>query len=443
MARKVFISFLGTNNYLQTYYLLNGEKSSPVRFVQQALIELLCKDWTDRDCVMVFYTGGDNGAYKKNWLDNGQTRFHENEVLESIGLETTLKNMDLPMSIEGYEISEGFSETEIWNIFRCVYDKLQDNDELYFDVTHAFRSIPIFSAVLFNYARFMKHTRLVSIHYGAFEKLGPVYSVKELPLDQRIAPIIDLSSLVELQNTNIAASNFVEFGNVGKIAEQLQTTGQQTTKSQRSINMAIQCLKSELTKLDDYIQTCRMGDIRAGKYMKQIEAQFKTAMKAENLQISEKLLLEKIKEHLSVFKGEDTDNNIGAAVEWAYRYNMLQQTYTLGQEFIISKVVSTLSDKNPFKNTEKNRFRKYVSSLLGIPDGADYKDDLRIYADLTDELLRLEWMGKLRKEYDIIRINRNDLNHAKGNNKTVDEMKKDFRKAYDNCLEIIKSINEF
>lgn len=440
MARRVFISFLGTNNYLQTHYELNGIVSSPVRFIQQALIESLCKDWKEKDCVMIFYTGGNNGSYKKNWLDNGQTFFNEDENVESMGLYSILKGMDIPMSIEGYEISEGFSEEDIWSIFNCVYDKLQEHDEIYFDVTHAFRSIPLFSTVLFNYARFMKQTRLVSIHYGAFEKLGPVRAVLQIPLEQRIAPIIDLTSLVELQNTNVAASNFVEFGDVGTIAGQLDTDMMPDSKKQRSAYMAIQCLKSELTKLNDYIQTCRMGDIREGKYMKQIMAQFNTAMRAEHLQVSERLLLRKIKEHLSNFKAENTDDNIAAAVEWACRYNMLQQTYTLGQEFVISKVASLLNDRNPFDKSEKKRFRLYVGGLLGVPDGAVYKDDLAEYPELTDEFLASDWMKALRTEYDVLRKNRNALNHAKGGNKSVAMLKNEFRTSYDRCLEIIDRV---
>lgn len=37
MPRKVFISFLGTNNYVQCRYDINGVVSAPVRFVQEAL----------------------------------------------------------------------------------------------------------------------------------------------------------------------------------------------------------------------------------------------------------------------------------------------------------------------------------------------------------------------------------------------------------------------
>lgn len=439
MARKVFVSFLGTNNYLQTHYELKGKYSPAVRFIQQALIGFLCKDWTENDSVMIFYTGGANGSYIKNWLDNGQTFFNEDEQIEKVGLHTILQNMEFPMKIESYEIVEGFSEEDIWSIFGCVYSKLQEEDEIYFDVTHAFRSIPLFSTVLFNYTRFMKNTKLISIHYGAFEKLGPVRDVKGIPLDKRIAPIVDLTSLVDLQNTNVAASNFIEFGKVGTIARQLDVMLSPVTKEQRKSYTAIKCLKEELEKLDSYILTCRMADIRKGKYMKLILEQFNKAVQSKQLLSSEKLLLEKIKGNLSAFRGEDTEENIAAAVQWAARYGMLQQAYTLGQEFVITKVCKLLQEYSPYSDDKRGQksFRLYIGSILGIADHAEYDGELVKYKELTDELLAVNWIRRLREYYNVLRLNRNSLNHAKGGNKSVDDLKRDFDVAYQECMKIL------
>lgn len=438
MKRKVFISFLGTNNYIQTHYELNGICSPPVRFIQQALIGFLCKDWTSNDRVMIFYTGGSEGAYEKNWLDGGHTNLNKDSGVEKIGLYSTLKSMDFPMKIEGYEIVEGFSVKDIWSIFNCVYDKLQENDEIYFDVTHAFRSIPLFSTVLFNFTHFMKQTKLVSIHYGAFEKLGSARQVAELPLECRIAPIVDLTSLVHLQNTNVAANNFIEFGNIGTIADQLDASASPATRSQRESVEAIKCLKRELAKLNSYILTCQTSKIRKGAYMRVISEQFDKVMGSDKLLSSEKLLLKKIKDNLDAFKGETSDDNIAAAVDWAFRYGMIQQAYTLGQEFVITMTSNLLECRNPFGENEKRRFRTYISGVLGISCNSKYKDDLAEYYELTDKLLSMKWLQALRKEYDVLRRNRNDLNHASGRNKNIDDLKKEFESSYNKCIEILK-----
>lgn len=444
MARKVFISFLGTNNYLQTRYVFNGEKSPAVRFVQQALIGFLCKDWTVEDRVLIFYT---KDSYDRNWVDGGQG-LHVSNV-ERIGLHSALQSMDIPMQIEDYEIAEGFTEEDIWSIFDCVYDKLEDGDLIYFDVTHAFRSIPLFSIVLFNYARFTKNTQLVSIHYGAFEKLGPAFKVKDtIPNpDDREAPIVDLTSLAELQNTNVAASNFIEFGKVGTIADQLVVNDSPVTNAQRKSSEAIKCLKAELAKLDSYIETCRMDDIRKGKYIRNINDRFKTAVRSNHLNSSEKLLLIKIKENLRTFKGEDTEDNIIAAIQWAFRYGMVQQAYTLGQEFIITKACNLVDIllKNmqlehgfDFGNNKlaKRRFRDFVSGVMAIVSGKEFSGS-KEECELADELLTLEWMMDLKHEYNVLRQNRNSLNHAKGGTKTSDDLMRDFGSTYDRCIVII------
>ena len=167
MVRKVFISFLGTNNYVETHYELNGKVSKPVRFIQEALISSICKKWEEKDKIFIFCT---EGACQMNWVDNGQKNTQTD--IEKIGLDQRLKDLNLQVKHEKVNIKEGFLLEEIWDIFDTVYNKLEAKDEIYFDVTHAFRSIPMFSTILFNYSRSMLDTEVKSIYYGAFEKLG-------------------------------------------------------------------------------------------------------------------------------------------------------------------------------------------------------------------------------------------------------------------------------
>ena len=99
MARNVFVSFLGTNNYLETYYDFQGDISPrPVRFIQEALVEILCGQWTQKDKILIFCTAL---SKKKNWIDNGQ------EDTEVEGLSSRLKRMNLPVQTEMVE-KKGF-----------------------------------------------------------------------------------------------------------------------------------------------------------------------------------------------------------------------------------------------------------------------------------------------------------------------------------------------
>ena len=114
MARKVFISFLGTSNYIECKYR-NGETvSKPVRFVQEALITDICKDWADNDQIYIFCTSkdktGEKGAKEFNWLNNGQDK--ATTEVERIGLEQRLKDlrgkMNLKPEVEEVDILERY-----------------------------------------------------------------------------------------------------------------------------------------------------------------------------------------------------------------------------------------------------------------------------------------------------------------------------------------------
>ena len=149
---KVLISFLGTNNYIACNYYLGTQdnKVGNVRFVQQAVIELLCQDFTEEDKILFFLT---DEAKKRNWEDDGQINYRLNVPIIQKGLASIMKDLNLQAQIHEFRIDNGFSSNEIWKIFETVFDKLNDGDEVHFDITHAFRSLPMLGMVLMNYAK--------------------------------------------------------------------------------------------------------------------------------------------------------------------------------------------------------------------------------------------------------------------------------------------------
>ena len=58
MARKLFISVLGTGLYEKSVYTQGDFKSNETRFIQQATLELIgCKEnWTEEDRVCILLT---------------------------------------------------------------------------------------------------------------------------------------------------------------------------------------------------------------------------------------------------------------------------------------------------------------------------------------------------------------------------------------------------
>lgn len=435
MPRKVFISFLGTTNYTQIHYHIDGIKSAPVRFVQEVLTDAICKNWGNNDKILIFYT---DESYRKNWENNGHEKI-ENEI-ERIGLKSILQKKPYASLVEGVKIEDGFSEEEIWAIFNMVYGQLQEGDEIYFDVTHAFRSIPMFSTVLFNFSQFMKNTTLKSVHYGAFEKLGPAYKVKRMPLEERIAPIINLTGLINLQDLTQVANGFVEYGKIGKVGDILNTS-----VFPQKLSQTVERLKQTIEKLDGYILTNRLKEIREAKFVKEINEPINKLLKSEELRTAEEEILNKLISHLSAFT-ENSDDNILAAINWAFEYDMIAQAYTMAQEYIISLAYEWYQDKNFYtdeksKDRERN-FRMFIGAVLGIPqkdiDADKFTDRLAHNVELAKLLLEETVIKEVRVGYKTIADNRNILNHAKNSNLTISLFKSQFKENFEKCLKVIK-----
>lgn len=436
MSRKVFISFLGTNNYLQTIYAFpDGRKSVPVRFVQEALIMDTCADWTDDDRIYIFCT---EGATKANWVDGGQAR--PQEEIEKIGLEHRLKEYVSRFGIvEKVTIPEGFSEDEIWNIFNIVFSKLQKEDEIYFDVTHAFRSIPLFSTVLFNYSRFMNNSKVVSIMYGAFEKLGPSYEVRKKPVGDRVAPILDLTNIARLQQFSDMANSLMTFGRLNTIS---------STLSQYAVeNDSIAQMRDGIEELDNFLVANRMTEIKQGKWFIKISNSFKK-VRNSSLPLPIKNIIEKLKVQLKDFQPRDCNENIEAAIKWATTYKMLPNAYTIGQEYILSLLEEKLKDYNPFtdsdlsKRDKKVKFRMFLSSVCSVSDddiaNNKFRSENEECASCAKQIWTLDYIQDVRKYFPALGINRNTVNHAKNTNATYQELVDDFDVLFYNCLNALK-----
>ena len=202
MARKVFISVLGTGFYGECVYKMGEFTSDTTRFIQQATLQMLTQqkvggEWTKDDQIYIVLT---EKAKADNWEVPNDTRHNPKTGKEEpyIGLKSVLEQMQLPTPIEVIDIPDGNNEKELWDIFYKVYTVLEDGDELYFDLTHGFRYLPMLVLVLGNYAKFLKHTEVRSLTYGNYEA-----SVKTIQ---------DVTPLAVLQDWTNAAADYLEHG---------------------------------------------------------------------------------------------------------------------------------------------------------------------------------------------------------------------------------------
>lgn len=432
MGRKVLISFLGTNNYLQTRYSLNGEVYKPTRFIQEILADIIFSQFSSNDKILVFYT---KKSMECNWLNDGQPRTLENSQIENIGLKQILESKDYGAIVEGYKISEGFSEKEVWDIFDAVYSKLEQDDEIYFDVTHAFRSIPMFSTILFNYAQLMNGVKLCNVYYGAFEKLGPAFEVMTTPVEERIAPILDLKTIIQLQSLTQIAQDFISYGRVGKLAD---TFSPGDNKRQNNL---IGQFKSEISKLESYIVTNKIKDIEEGKFVSRINQIVKQLDELSSITEAQRTILHKLKDNVGAFKENGGFQNILAAYDWSLRYDMIHNAYILATESVITATLNCIKEELVIFDKELSK-RNFVSSLLNISSSdkknRKYEKELAIDYELTDRMFEKEIIHNLRKPFATIAKNRNELCHGKQSDLSLDKYKSQLVKNFEECKQYLK-----
>ncbi len=438
MARKVFISFLGTNNYVKCFYQFGDKQSRPVRFVQEAIIANLCKDWCEEDRIFIFYTSseksGEKGSKEFNWLDNGHEKVYEDE--EKIGLKHRLDelktNINLKPVVEDEEIATGYTENEIWSIFDTVYNKLQTGDRIYFDVTHAFRSIPLFSIVLFNHAKFMISTKLESIMYGAFEKLGPAFIVRQIPLENRIAPIVDLTDIARLQEYNQLASGLRLFGRVRELGEFVNS------EEDNKIGRRLQNLSSAITELDEHINTINLNEIKQGKYIIRFRDNLRKGI--NHVPIPIRNILKELDDATHDFVSKESFKNIEAAIDWTIKHEMLMQAYPLAEEYVCLFLNEKYKEKRPSQLKGK-KYREFFADLLGMPNEAfnnkEWKCSLEPHPELCNFLSNEQIILKLRPHYGKIRDSRNSLAH--GNGSFTYQQLKDNIPSIKKCFSILNS----
>ncbi len=443
MAKKAFVSFLGTSNYVEFRYNIDGTPASPTRFIQEALVERYCKDWGKDDAILIFAT---TKAKKRNWKDNGHAG--ETNDLYKQGLEKRFDMMALnpDLRIGCIIIPEVKSQEDIWKLFDIVNNEIKNYKEIYFDITHAYRFIPMFAMSLFNYSQFVNGTKVVSVKYAMLDEMDDPSEIRKLPLkDREVQTVLDLTSLVQLQDYTQIASDLKTYGRLDSFAT--------------SVNESESILSSEIKKFDEYIQINNLEKLRDGEYYKKIlhclENNWETLPPLDKIKEGIKNLFNKYG-----FVDKESYQNVTAAIAWVKDYEMLPQAYTLSQELIIKIVMESIKelDNNPYKSArEVWSFHKFVGELLGLDDKTltnynKLKEDSEVkknFSFVSSIFSQITWIKGLKAPYKIIKNNRNDINHAgtiknsKTNRELVEDYLKDFNENHEKCMEIIKSNTNF
>lgn len=370
MARKVFISVLGTGYYEACKYTKGSFCSTETRFIQQATLEYLKvhNNWTTKnndgevvDRVIILLT---DGARKTNWSQTKRTNKITGEEDDYLGLEQVLQNMNLPCPIEALSIPDGKSEEEMWKIFNTVYDALKPNDELYFDLTHSYRYLPMLVLVLSNYAKFLKGVKVKHISYGNYEARDTA---------SKKAPLMNILPLTMLQDWTFAAADLIQNGNIKKLQELKEDNSlvpllRERGKKNIDRRMAEGYLDAYIESLNNFLndmKLCQGPNILRGESINNINSCHEQVVDVfENVIAPIPPIINKIQDSLRGFEQTDSINsesliNGYMSAKWCYEHQLYQQAITILDENLTTHFCKYLGT-NEFNYDQRNSSNAFL-----------------------------------------------------------------------------------
>lgn len=424
MARKVFLSFLGTTNYSSSKYIIDGEKSIETRFVQIASFKFHCSDFGENDKIFIFTSPT---AKKRNWQDDFEfNKPCSNEKIKNKGLKTEFESIDIKFKITdetAVDIQEETSEENIWDTFKIVFDQLDPEDEIVFDITHGFRSSPMLLMVLINYAKFLKKITIRKIVYGAFEARDR---------DKNETKIWDLTNFAVLQDWTSAIGNFIKHGDAEEIQKMTKAYGQKQKKKQLYEKYA-----NQFDKIAKCFQTVRGKElVKAEIFEKVIKLSNELKEDVELPMLRQ--LISRVAQNMSIFKNDNINNGF-IAIDWTFEHKLIQQSYTLLQEMVKTCLCELWKGRYYF-SFKKKADRELISSAISMhsqKDGGNsdnWHGDLGRRKEVGIKVFNEPVVKELSRVFFTLTEARNSMNHG---GFTGDISEKNF---YDNFTKYYKLI---
>ena len=187
---SLLITTVGTTQYQETTYSFSEELRYTTCYVAEAVARL-----KPVDQVVFLLTPKARAAHWEK-------------------LQSCFSAIEKPVEIAACDIPEGQTEAEIWQIFDVLVDAVPAHAQVIFDITHAFRSIPILVLLGAAFLRIAKNVQIQGLYYGLYVS------------GQTETPIIDLTPALSLLDWLTATDQFIATGSAVQLGALLQTVHQ-------------------------------------------------------------------------------------------------------------------------------------------------------------------------------------------------------------------------
>ncbi len=240
-------------------------------------------------------------------------------------------------------IPEGYTLDEFWQIFGIIAELVEPEDDVIFDFTGTFRSIPLLSLLAAAYVRVVvEGVTIKRIIYGAYQK------------GQAETPILDLTVALTLLDWINATTSFRETGRANFDAL-LQNDDQ------------LKPISEQLQALSTNLYTSRTAAILTSAYQLQgTIADVQTTPQTEPF----RMLIEQIKsdaEKMALADPTDPSNSREALekmlnlIDWYIEKEMINQALTYAREWLVSLVLYRNGQALFVNHEQRNRAARAIT----------------------------------------------------------------------------------
>ena len=293
------ITALGAGKYEPVTYRWNAH-TYETSFVQEAFVHWLKPEVT---CVL---------------LTEKARETHWNNLCQRLQEHTQTVAIDIP---------DGKRESELWQIFTAISDAVHEGDEIAFDITHGFRSLPVLALLTIAYLKQIKQVKVRYILYGAFDAK-----------DEQGTPVFDLTPFADLLEWLVAAKMFTATGDsseLGRLIQEVQNDayrnrgayGENLPRALKNFGMALEGVSNDLL----LARVPNLPDSIRRLAQRQSEANTEVGQWTQPLT----LLLDKIAAAYAPFQ-DDSLPTQAKLIRWYLNHNHIVQAMTLAREWVVS-----------------------------------------------------------------------------------------------------------
>jgi len=420
--RKVFLSCLGTTNYVKVpYSALNEaeraiiEQSEQTAFIQVARLRALEARSERPEAVIILTT---EEARSRNVLRAAPTNYDPLPKDTYDGLDVELDALQYESAKSLTHIPEGASLTELWQIFNVVLAQTKEGDELYLDITHGFRSLSAILILALSFALKARKAKLKEVSYGAWEVIKPASN-----RDAR--PTFDLTPFFVLTEWTDAVHVFRVSRDLRPLAD---VFGREATNIKRRAHKNAPVSFGNAAKaLDELAKSMVLCDIprlpdRARKALSGLRGAQADLLRPEFFELAPaRYLLDDIILHIEPLTGgQKTDWQLAragfAAAEWSFSGFAYQAAFTFLREsmpLVMSLHLRSTKALPECTNTEGDAVLNCIIASLN-PNTSPRFADARVEAGYNKLMQQndLKHVTAFATYADRVAKARNALNHA-------------------------------